>query len=80
MDNVFVQGGIVMVAVNIVVGVLKKFIPTKWLPVIALVLPAIAGGVYAGVQGLPIVDTVVMGLTIGGASMGAYDVVKSVKK
>ena len=79
-QNVYLQGGVVMVAVNFIIGFVKKWVPTKWLPLIALGLPAIAGGIYAAVQGAPIWNTVLMGLTIGGVSMGAYDVKKSVKK
>ena len=79
-NNVFVQGGIVMVGINMILGFIKRWVPTKWMPLIALVLPSIAGGIYAAIQGIPILDTVLMGLTIGGVSMGAYDVVKSVKK
>lgn len=74
-NNVYVQGGIVMLVVNGAISVLKKWIPTKFLPLIALALPAIAGTVYAVTQHLPIVEVLIKGLVIGASSMGAYDVI-----
>ena len=80
MENIFVQGGAVMVGVNLIVGFVSKWVPKKWLPVIALLLPSVAGGIYAATQGLPVINTILMGLTVGGASMGTYDIYKKVIK
>ena len=70
-----------MLAVNFAISGIKKLGLNKtYLPFCALLLPAIAGTIYAAIQGLPIVATIAQGLTIGAASMGAYNVVESVKK
>ena len=80
LDNIFIQGGIVMVATNFIVSMLKKWVNVKWLPLFALFLPAIGGAIYGAVTDSSVVDLLIKGLAVGAASMGAYDVVKTVKK
>ncbi len=67
----------------ITVEIIKKFdVPTKWLAIIACLVGAVFGGIWAAVQGetllaLDWLGFITRGLIYGAAAAGIYDVSKA---
>jgi hypothetical protein len=79
--DIFGVSGVLAVAIPFIVNYVKKipFIGNKGAPIIALILGVI-GGVAANLLGLAgdmtLIQSIIAGIGIGGASTGLYDVVK----
>ncbi len=71
------ESGIAAAVIPCVVEIFKKFIDTRWSPLIAFLIGGILGYVNFHVAGGDIVQQIFAGISIGGISTGLYAVVNT---
>lgn len=62
----------------IAVQILKQYIPTKHVPLVALAIGGIAGLAFGLYYGGDVFEHVFTGIVYGASSSGVYDLVKSI--
>ena len=73
--DIYATGGLVLAFVYFLTGILKRYINTRYVPLIPILLTPLAGGIYAYFTGLPVMDAILKGFGIGAGAIATHETI-----